>query len=65
MLSKSTALPSLQTYLIVEQTVRRVYVYQRGAADWQSSEVAGQGSIELPCLGTTLSLAQIYRYLPA
>ena len=59
-----TALPSLQTYLIVEQTKRKIYVYQRTGQGWTSSELAGQGSVNLPCLGTTLTLDQIYRALP-
>ena len=59
-----TALPSLQTYLIVEQTKRKIYVYQRTDNVWRSSELAGQGSIDLPCTGTTLTLDQIYRALP-
>ena len=59
-----TALPSLQTYLIMEQTKRKVYVYQRTGEGWRSSELAGQGGIDLPCLGTALTLDQIYRALP-
>lgn len=55
-----TALPSLQTYLMVEQTERRVYVYQRQGATWALEEVAEQGQIELPCLGRSLSLDEIY-----
>jgi Uma2 family endonuclease len=58
-----TAIPSVQTYLIVEQNLRRVYVYQREGEHWGSSEVAEQGQISLPCLGTHLSLEQIYRGL--
>jgi Uma2 family endonuclease len=59
-----TAIPSLQTYLIAEQTKRKVYVYQRGGKSWKASELTGQGSVELPYLGTTLTLDQIYRALP-
>ena len=59
-----TELPSLQTYLIVEQTKRKVYVYQRTGQGWTSSELAGQGSIDLPCLEAALTLDQIYRALP-
>lgn len=55
-----TALPSLQTYLIVEQRERRVYVYQREGERWQMMEYAGDGLIPLPCLGAELSLDEIY-----
>ncbi len=59
-----TTLPSLQTYLIVEQTKRKVYAYQRSGKGWQASELVGQDLIDLPYLGTTLALEQIYRGLP-
>ncbi|EYB69684.1 hypothetical protein DEIPH_ctg003orf0012 [Deinococcus phoenicis] len=55
-----TGLPSLQTYLIVEQAERRVYAYQREGGQWQLQELAGQGEIPLPCLGRALTLDQIY-----
>ncbi|MBB5295238.1 Uma2 family endonuclease [Deinococcus metallilatus] len=55
-----TALPSLQTYLIVEQTERRVYVYQREGPRWTMLEYAGSGQIPLPCLAAELSLDDIY-----
>lgn len=55
-----TALPSLQTYLIVNQYERRVYAYWRGADGWELSEFEGEGVVALPCLGIELSLAQIY-----
>ena len=61
-----TALPSLQTYLIAEQNSRKVYVYQRQGAVWVSSERVGSGEIELPCVGHTLTLDDMYRgVLPA
>ncbi|WP_293915266.1 Uma2 family endonuclease [Deinococcus sp.] len=59
-----TAISSLQTYLIVEQDQRLVYAYQRGASGWASSELRGQGDIDVPCLGISVSLDQIYRRLP-
>ncbi|GMA17191.1 Uma2 family endonuclease [Deinococcus metallilatus] len=53
-----TAIPTLQTYLIVEQNERRVYAYQREGGKWELQELVGQGS--LPCLGRTLTLDEIY-----
>lgn len=55
-----TTLPSLQTYLIVEQDERRVYSYTREAAGWQLRELAGTGEVFLPCLGRALTLDEIY-----
>lgn len=58
-----TGIPSVQTYLIVEQAARRVSVYQRAGERWGLSEIVGEGRIALPCLGTELTLAQIYEGL--
>ncbi len=55
-----TAIPSLQTYLIVEQNERRVYAYQRDGQKWNLAELAGRGEVDIPCLGRTLSLDEIY-----
>ncbi|TSA86423.1 Uma2 family endonuclease [Deinococcus detaillensis] len=55
-----TAIPSLQTYLIVEQNERRVYAYGRSVKQWQLSELVGQADIALPCLNRSLSLDEIY-----
>ena len=55
-----TALPSLQTYLIVEQDERRVYAYQRGPEGWAMREWVGAGDIPVPCLGTNLTLDDVY-----
>lgn len=55
-----TALPSLQTYLIVAQDERRVYAYQRGVKQWQLSELVGGGEVNLACLNLPLSLDEIY-----
>lgn len=54
-----TAIPSLQTYLIVEQQERRVYAYQRQGEDWHLTEYV-QGEIPLPCLGLCLRLDEMY-----
>lgn len=55
-----TALPSLQTYLLVEQTERYVHAYQRQGLDWVLSEVRGTGQIDIPCLRRALSLDEVY-----
>ena len=55
-----TSLPSLQTYLIVEQTQRRVYEYQRAGDEWRLREVAETGEVEVPCLGLSLPLDDTY-----
>ena len=59
-----TALPSLQTYLIVEQAERRVYAYHREGKAWRLEEVASSGSLNLPCLGRSLTLDEIYADVP-
>ena len=56
-----TAILSVQTYLIVEQNVRRVSVYERAGERWTSADLANQGEVALPCLGTGLTLEQVYR----
>ena len=56
-----TAIPSLQTYLIVAQDERYVVEYQRGAEGWPMREHRGEGRVEVPCLGRSLSLEEIYR----
>ena len=55
-----TALPSLQTYLMVEQAERHVYAYERQGLHWVLKELQGAGQIDLPCLGRSLSLNEIY-----
>lgn len=54
-----TALASLQTYVLVEQDERRVYVYQRGA-EWELREYSGEEAVPLPCLDAAISLDEIY-----
>lgn len=55
-----TAMPSLQTYLIVEQEERRVYAYTRQGQTWALAELIEQGQVEIACLGHTLTLDEIY-----
>jgi Uma2 family endonuclease len=58
-LEEYTRLPSLQRYAIVSQDVRRVIVYKRGVEGW-IVEILEDGTIEIPCLETSVSLDQLY-----
>jgi Uma2 family endonuclease len=55
------ALPSVQAYLIVSQTERRVERHFRDEyGAWWKTEERGQGSIPVPCTGSTLDLVAVY-----
>jgi Uma2 family endonuclease len=57
-----TRLPSLRTYLIVDQDtlfVRHCWRDEKG--HWQQQDLTGDGDIALPCLGGQISLPQVYR----
>lgn len=57
---------TLQSYVIVHQTKRRLEVYQRDGADWTEAEIVGDGHIQLavgmPC-GLLLTIDEIYEGL--
>lgn len=55
-----TELPSLQTYLIVSQSMRHVVEYQRQGDEWIMREHWGKGVVNVPCLSLSLSMEQIY-----
>lgn len=55
-----TALPSLQSYLIVHQDERRVVEYRREEAEWQMREVVQDGELQIDCLEISLSLEDIF-----
>jgi len=55
------SIPSLQTYLVVEQAWRRVVRHWRDASGvWQEDDLQGDGAIALPCPEALLTLDQIY-----
>lgn len=54
-------LPSLQTYLVVDPESYFVRHFWRAEEGWQMENLTGSGEITLPCLGASLSLAQVYR----
>lgn len=57
-------IPSLRSYVIVEQAWRRVVRYWRDAEGvWQEEDLHGEGTVALPCPEVTLTLQQIYEGL--
>ena len=53
-------LPSLQRYVLVDQTTRRVIVYARTPQGWMVEVLDSQGQFDVPCLETGLTLEQVY-----
>ncbi len=53
-------LPSLETYLVVWPNQRRVERHWRGGQDWRLELILTEGVIPIPCLGTELSLDDMY-----
>lgn len=56
-----TSLPSLQLYLLVEQSGRLVYAYERTESGWLKREYRGADVIPLPFLDAELPLDGIYQ----
>ena len=54
-----TKLPSLQTYMLVEQNERRIYAYAKADGEWVLTEYE-DGIIPLPCLEAGLDVGRIY-----
>lgn len=58
-------MPSLRTYLSVEQRRRQVVLYTRAQdADWRRDEFLGSGDVPIPALGLSLTLDDIYEDVP-
>ncbi|GEM85029.1 Uma2 family endonuclease [Meiothermus hypogaeus] len=53
-------IPTLITYLLVSQAERRVEIFQKTQWNLWWSELVNEGTLEIPCLEASLSLAQIY-----
>lgn len=52
------SLPSLQTYLLVDQERQQVEAFQR--TDGWESRIYTEGAVDIPCLSTSLALEDIY-----
>lgn len=58
-------MPSLRSYLIVDQRRRQVLVYTRGAGgEWSRDELAGTGDVSIPSLDARFTLDEIYDDVP-
>jgi Uma2 family endonuclease len=54
-------MPSLRGYIVIEQTRRHMTAYLRDAdGEWFREEAISAGSIQLPCLDVSLSVAEVY-----
>ncbi|MBZ9715107.1 Uma2 family endonuclease [Deinococcus multiflagellatus] len=54
-------LDSLQGYLLVDSEARGVEFHRRVGAEWQLDVI--DTSVDLPCLGVSLNVDDIYRYV--
>jgi Uma2 family endonuclease len=51
---------SLQRYVLVDQSTRRVIVYARAVQGWMVEVLDADGQVSIPCLETSINLEQIY-----
>jgi Uma2 family endonuclease len=57
-------IPSLRSYLIVDQRRRFVMVYTRTPDDWRRDDIAGSGDVHIAGLDAAVSLDEIYDDVP-
>jgi Uma2 family endonuclease len=62
-LEEYLAIASLQRYIIVSQQQPKVMLYWRDGENWKVSQLGPDDTIDIPCLETSLSVADIYRHL--
>ena len=55
-----TRIPSVERYVLLEQNSRLAVVYKRQNNVWIVETLEGDGEIDIPCIGATLTLHQIY-----
>lgn len=58
------ATPSIQRYVILEQTRPAATVYARAGNDWVADVVLGDADLVLPEIGISLPMAEIYDGVP-
>jgi Uma2 family endonuclease len=54
------ATPSIQRYIILEQTQAAAVVFSRKGEDWVSEVVTDEGVLSMPEIGITVPLAELY-----
>ena len=59
-LAEYTRIPSVERYVLLEQNSRLAVVYKRQLDVWLVETLIGDGEIDIPCIGATLTLDQIY-----
>jgi Uma2 family endonuclease len=52
--------PSIQRYVMLEQSRRGATVFSRSGDDWVGHVLTGDGDLELPEVGITLPMAELY-----
>jgi Uma2 family endonuclease len=58
------ATPSIQRYLILEQTRPAATVYARAGDDWVADVLVGEAELTLPEIGSSISLSEVYEGVP-
>ena len=58
------AMPSLQTYLMVDSKQKHIVGYYRTETGWQEHNWQEHGEINIDCVGVKLSVTDIYQGLP-
>lgn len=54
------SLPGLQAYLLIDTDVRAVRLFSRSGDGWEEGYWEGEGEVDLPGVGVTLTLAEMY-----
>jgi Uma2 family endonuclease len=54
------ATPSIQRYIILEQTKAAAVIFARKGEDWVSEVVTEEGALHMPEIGITVPLAELY-----
>ncbi len=59
-LAEYTRIPSVERYVLVKENSRLAVVYKRQGQQWLVETLESDGAIDIPCIGATLTLDQIY-----